>query len=114
MKERIQERLTNGKEKIKQLWDDHWGGIVSVGVAAIVGTLGYKTLKSCKGIVVPEEAWKEHSVDSFEIELNAKFSEIDKLCKDRDIAIGVFTTFGKNANYLDGDIECFVDGTRIK
>lgn len=69
MKERIQERLTNGKEKIKQIWDDHWEGIVSVGVAAIVGTLGYKALKSCKGIVVPEEAWKEHGVDSFETEL---------------------------------------------
>lgn len=64
---------------------------------------------------IKEMVWQEHGGDELEAELDEKLQEIDDLCNEHDMAVGVFTVFGeKGGSYDDGCIEYFVDGSKIK
>lgn len=75
--------------------------------------------KSCRSDFYDEElkelVWNERGGDELETKLNDKLQEIDDLCNEHDMAVGVFTVFGeKDGSYDDGCIEYFADGSKIK
>lgn len=75
--------------------------------------------KSCRSDFDDDElkemVWNERGGDELETKLYDKLQEIDDLCNEHDMAVGVFTVFGeKGGSYDDGCIEYFADGSKIK
>lgn len=135
-KKTLKERVSEAKQKVKDFWEENKQDIILGAVGVGVAIAGVVAFKRAKGIPVPEEAWKEPTVSGpkpididddelldliyeerkipeFEAELDTKLQEVDDLCKKYNVACGTFTVFG-DGDWRDGDIEYFVEGTRIK
>ena len=134
-KKTFKERVSEAKQKAKDFWEEHKTaiivGAISVGttVASIVALK--KAGDSCPGApdVLRDELgpkpidvdddelleliYEERKIQEFEAELDTKLQEVDDLCKKYNVACGTFTVFG-DGDWRDGDLEYFVEGTRIK
>lgn len=126
MKQRSME--VSFKYRVKEFWEEHKTDIITSAISAgiiIAGIVAFK--KSCgsypdelrpKPIDVDDDElldliYEERKIPEFEAELDTKLQEVDDLCKKYNVACGTFTVFG-DGDWRDGDLEYFVEGTRIK
>ena len=142
-KKTLKETVKDAANKLKHFWEENKIAIIAgtVGVAstatliALVSSEGGSTTdiqllpEPDKDPEVPKPrdvrtdfddkelkalVWNERGGNELEEKLYEKFREIDDLCEEHDIAVGVFTTFGDAADFDDGCIEYFADGSKIK
>lgn len=134
-KKTFKERVSEAKQKAKDFWEEHKTAIIVGAISVGTTVAGIVALKkasdSCPG--APDEwhnelgpkpididddelldlIYEERKIPEFEAELDTKLQEVDDLCKKYNVACGTFTVFG-DGDWRDGDLEYFVEGTRIK
>lgn len=126
----------NFKYRAKEFWEEHKTDIITSAISAGILVAGIvvackKASDSCPGApdVLHDEfgpkpidvdddellelIYEERKIPEFEAELDTKLQEVDDLCKKYNVACGTFTVFG-DGDWRDGDLEYFVEGTRIK